>query len=573
MKNNIYKILLLILLSNLSFLGLAQKKIPINYFRSPVDIPIYLSGTFGEIRENHFHSGIDIKTQGVCGKKIYAVADGYVSRIKISANGYGNALYITHPNGYISVYGHLKKFNENFEKYTHKQQYKNQTFEIDIDVPNNFLKVKKGDIIAYSGMTGGAFGPHLHFEIRDEKSQHPLNPLLFGFKVKDYIRPKIIILKLYPFGKNSSVNGKNSPETFALEGWGPKYRLKNNDTISVSGNISFGIKTYDILNNASNHNGVYSVKLFKDAVLYYSHKIDEFSFSETRDINALIDYADFIKSDVKIQKTYIAPNNKLSIYDEVKNNGIIEFNDDKFHNLFFEIKDINGNISILKFVVKSEKINHNINKNKIKGKLFYWDKNNSINTDDIKLKIPAFALYNKLDFIFSSSASIVDGGYSKLYHIHNKYTPLKKKSMLSIKPIAVSEKLKSKLLIISKNKKGEIDFADGCLKNGFVNTKIRKFGDYFIAADTVPPEIKSLNIKTKIGKRKRIKFLVKDYMSGIKSYNAFLNDKWVLVEYDAKNDLMFYRFDNRVKPGKNIFKLEVIDNKDNAASYKVVFYK
>src|SRR6056297_590248 len=326
---------------------------PEDLFIPPVKIPIYLSGTFGELRSNHFHAGIDIKTGGETGKKIYTIQDGYVSRIHISTSGYGKSLYITHPNGYISVYGHLSRYNNKIEKYIKEYQYDNQTHTLKIFPDKSLFPVKKGDIIAYSGNSGYSFGPHLHFEIRKSKDHTPLNALLFNFDVKDNIKPKILGIAVYPANPNSYINGKNTKKIIDTKGIRGDYQLKNDDTLRVSGDIGFGIETYDYLNESNNKCGVYSIELKINNSRIYYHEIQEIPFHKMRFINTHIDYETKIKDGRKFQKSFISPNNDLSIYKNVVNNGIIHFSENRVYNIQYIVKDSYQNTSKLDFIVKA----------------------------------------------------------------------------------------------------------------------------------------------------------------------------------------------------------------------------
>ena len=552
----------------------SQEKFPKNIFRAPVDCTMLLSGTFGELRNTHFHSGIDIKTQGVQGKKLYAIADGYVSRIKISPDGYGKAIYIEHPNGYTSVYGHCKSFNGKIDKYIKTEQYKRESYAVDLYLKKDKFTIKKGDIIAYSGNTGRSMGPHLHFEIRKTDGQIPVNPLLFGFPVKDYIRPKILKLKVYPSGNYSLVDGVNFPSEYKIAGWGPKYRLKTGDTINVSGHIYFGIQTHDVLNNSPNHNGVYSISLFIDSVLVYSHKMDEIPFSESRYILSFIDYPHYIKTKKRFQKTRIAPNNRLSVYDSVQNHGIVEFFDDQLHEVFYIIKDANHNESKLTFYVKSSPpdfteilTNGSIPKNE---KLFRYDSENIFENDNVKLVVPEGALYDDLSFEYLLEEKYPET-FSAVFHIHNQYTPLQKYCTLNIKPEAVTEDLKDKVLIVRISDENDDFIAmGGNWKGNYLQTEIRDFGRYTVAVDTIPPEIVPVNIYPgkNIKKQYTIKIRIDDELSGIKSYRGTMNGKWILMEYDPKNELLIYHIDNHTGKGKNIFKLVVTDNRSNENIYE-----
>ena len=309
----------LILVMNIFCQHLAgQNNYPRNYFRSPVNFPVSLSGSFGEIRKNHFHSGIDIRTQGVQGKPVYAIADGYISRINISPGGFGKAIYLNHPNGYTSVYGHLKSCAGAIGSWIKTQQYKKESFAIDTEVPAGLLKVKKGDIIAYSGNSGASAGPHLHFEVRDSDNQDAIDPLLFGFMPADGVPPKISFIKIYPWDENARINGKSEAVIIPVSGNGSACKLKNSDTTELSGNIIFGIETSD---NAEGglKTGVSAIDLALDGTGVFSQQIRRFAFSETRYVNTLMDYPCFVRTRHKFQRSYIAPNNKLSIYKDVKN--------------------------------------------------------------------------------------------------------------------------------------------------------------------------------------------------------------------------------------------------------------
>src|ERR1043165_6921117 len=284
----------------------AQENYPKNDFRSPVDTAISLAGNFGEIRPNHFHAGFDIRTNGREGMPVYAVADGYVSRIKISAYGYGKALYISHPNGYTTVYGHLRELDSDIGLFLKKLQYAKQAFEVDTLLSPGVLPVKKGELIALSGNTGGSQEPHLHFEVRDSKTEMPINPYLFGYRIADTVKPRITQLAVYPMDGQSTVNGKHLSKKIAPVYKKGKYTFLKGDTITVSGNIGFGIECYDTENRAASRNAVYSIELQSGGKRVFYYEMKQFSFENSRYVNAHIDYASKQKHDTKIKKCFLS---------------------------------------------------------------------------------------------------------------------------------------------------------------------------------------------------------------------------------------------------------------------------
>ena len=355
-KDFILKQLFIILCLFFYLISSSQSKYPQNYFRSPVDIPIILSGTFGELRSNHFHAGLDIKTQGKEGLPVFSIADGYISRIKIGQFGYGKAIYITHPNGYTSVYGHLKKYDGKIQDYVKSIQYKKENYE----TGNLFFKedkfpVKKGDQIAISGNTGGSGGPHLHFEIRDTKTSKVINPLFFGLKVGDQIRPSIQGIKIYPLRNDSRVNNKKINYTIPIkkvaEG---KYKA---DKVYASNLVGFGIQTYDRLDNASNKNGVFSIEMLVNNKRFFYHEVETFSFAESKFINLHIDYPFYKKYKKRFEKTHKAIPNKLSTYQNLINNGMINVKEGLNYLVKIKVKDFVGNTSTVTIPVVGVKNN------------------------------------------------------------------------------------------------------------------------------------------------------------------------------------------------------------------------
>ncbi len=571
------KYIALIFFSFLSIHAYSQDKYPANYFRSPLDFRLLLSGTFGEIRTNHFHSGIDIKTNGVAGAPVYAIADGYVSRIKVSGYGFGKALYVTHPNGFVSVYGHLNRYNKAVSAYVKREQYEAESFEIELFPEKNILPVKKGDIIAFSGNSGSSGGPHLHFEIRDEASQEPLNPLLFGFDVKDFVLPHITLLKIYPVDENSLINGKNQPVKYTVEGWGTEHRLPATSPVRLSGKITFGIQATDQQNDADNKNGIYSIRMFIDSALVYCLEMERLNFDKARYVNSLIDYREFIANKVHLQRTAIDPNNQLDIYCGVKNNGIFVFDDTLAHSIAFEVKDAAGNVSKLPFNVISGK---SVLKNKEtdtiqpqKSNLFVYNRDNTFKTDNIEFIAPEGAFYDSFEFMCDSLPALSET-YSPVCRIHDEFTPIQDYCTLAIKTASLPDKLKNKALIVKVSDSKSFTSAGGQYEaDGFVRTRIREFGDYCIKVDTLPPVIAALNpsVHKNLAGASSVRFSIHDDLSGIKNYRGTINGQWILMEYDPKDNLLIYEIDEHLPPGSSKFRLVVTDMKENVLVYESSF--
>jgi hypothetical protein len=576
-----HKKLLLLLLYLLAYRqDFAQNPYPADYFRSPVDTAIALAGNFGEIRPNHFHAGFDIKTNGREGMPVYAAADGYISRIKISPYGYGKALYIRHPNGYTSVYGHLKSFNASIADFTKKTQYYLQSYEIDTLMDADLIPVKKGQLIALSGNTGGSQGPHLHFEIRETATEKPINPYVFGYKVPDNVPPRITTVVIYPVGEGS-VNSRHSPKKIKVAYQKGQHSVFNKmDTITVNGAIGFGIDTYDTENRSSGQNGVYSIELQSGGKRIYYHEMEKFSFENARYVNAHIDYAEKQKHNEKIQKCFLSKNNQLEIYKDVLNNGIISFTDDSVHWIRYIVKDYAGNASVLVLKVKSRSKPTEIKEPgtaAILNTALHFDcaKENKFTKEDVQVSIPANALYDDIDFSYSGPSS-VKASFSPLHRIHNTETGLQKAYTLSIRPNRLPDTLQSKACIVSVTEKGGRAYEGGSYKDGWVSTQTKSFGSFTVAVDTVPPRIHTAfsylpKTTADLSKAKTIGIIASDNLSGIRKYRAKIDGNWVLCEYEFKKDLLFYTFDESVERRVHTFEIEVSDDKGNTSSLMFSF--
>lgn len=547
------------------FSGLIAQNYPIDYFIAPIKGTLQLSGSFAELRRNHFHSGIDIRTGGKEGLPVSACAEGYVVRIKIEPGGFGKALYVNHPNGFTTVYAHLQKFNETIDNWTRARQYEKESFAVDLFPPKGLLPVSQGEIIAISGNSGSSEGPHLHFEIRETKTEMPVDPILFGFQVKDFIRPTMNGLRVYPEGNGSVINNQTNPLTLPLAGWGPVYRLKISDTIEIAGSFSIGISAIDLMNETSNKNGVTEYSVFIDSLRVFEWKAQKFSFAETRYINSFIDYPYYYSNNQKFMRTHTDPGNKLNMYSYNPSKGIFNTAPGSLHHIKIIIKDSNLNESILRFYVKGLKpqpvASYNIADQKNPEGLFFTiHQTNNYATPEMRINLPGNCLYDSIRFIYNESPSL-SNSYSSIHSIHTPIVPLQQYYDLNIR---VKENIivdTSKLIVVRLSFDNKPSSVGGKYENGFMKVKLRDFGKYSVMADTIPPVISALNIKEgmNVSAVNELKIKISDDMSGISTYRGEINGKWILLDYDAKNRMLTYRKDAVMEKGEIRLSITVSD--------------
>lgn len=539
-------------------------------FRQPLDIAPSLSGSFGEIRSNHFHSGLDYRTNQRQGYPVYAVADGYISRLRVQVGGFGNAVYINHPNGYTSVYAHLQRFNTRIAQTVKDLQYRRESFEVDFPLIAIEIPVKKGDVIAWSGNSGSSGGPHLHFELRDTKTEETINPQLFGIKIADNVKP--VISWLYMYRLNGYPFANNTPsQYFQVSGSNGNYTLNQSPVINFNNQVGFGIVTYDQQSATGNKNGVYSIELLMDGKSVYTSVLERFSFDNSRGVNSHIDYPALLSFGRTVQKSFIEPGNPLKVYKGATDNGIVNLTDNEIHEMQYIVKDVKGNTSRLNFRVKKT-TQSAIPFTPLPGvKVFKYADSNNYSNDRVKVAIPKGVLYSDINFNYSTAKRPANG-FSVVHNIHTRLIPVHSNYNLWIKPdIALPDNLKDKAVIVDTRG----IYQGGTFDNGFIKASPRVFGSFYIAIDSIAPVITPVNIanEKQMAGIDKITLKLSDNLSGIRTYRGTIDGQWVLFEYDFKTATLWHTFEDNLSPGKHIFQFIATDMKLNTNTYNATFYK
>ena len=542
------------------------------YSTMPIGLPLSMAGDFGEIRPNHFHSGIDIRTEGKEGQPVYAPADGYVSRISISAWGGGKVLYITHPDGYRTVYMHLSAFCGKIGDFVHDYQYSHRVYAFDTELPHDSIKVKKGDLVALTGNTGGSMGPHLHYEIRLAENDQTINPLYFGLPYSDPLAPTIAGIKLYPSSANTTINGKDNelkiyPKPTIKKKKGYK-TSSTTDTITISGRFYTGIYTYDQMEvGSTSKNGIEKIELFVDDELFHSYCVPSFLFEETRAINALIDYRQYQRNGeyyILSRRLRGDPTNFINVSN---NYGYLQFDDGKTHKLQYRVSDYKGNSTSLDFFVRSDttsRVIHDSSKNLLAtGELAVYYKPFMLVRDGFALSMEAYNLYENDEVVYHSVADA--GGITMQHRVAPKRNPLPPHDKVGVTlaiPEKVPQALRSKLVVVCVNGK-KVSACHTLIEGDMATATSRNWGGFALRLDTIPPKVYISG--SPIVREQRFSVIVEDNLSGVESYSCTVNGEWQVVEHDGKTSSLILD-GNLLHPGKNSLVFTITDAVGNSTT-------
>lgn len=568
---------------------------PKDFFASPVGHEIELTGTFGELRPNHFHAGIDIrpKHSGIS-EPIFAAGDGWVSRIHVQPSGYGRVLYIEHPNGFTSVYAHLDDFSPEVNEYVKANQYAQEKFEVNLNPAPYQFQVKRGEQVGLMGNTGASQGTHLHFEIRKSGTEEAINPLLFGFPVADEKSPRFYELKIYNLNdENESIGSKEiylreRPKkkkvkkgkkwktiTIAPDPDAP-YTIQE-DTIEInSDRVGFGIKTFDTHNWSGNTNGVFGVTLLKDDEAIYSFDTERINLDETRYINAHIDYIEKISGGGYFNRCYRLPGNFLSIYKQKINDGIIYLSQNQYAKINIIAKDVANNLDTLEFWVHRSNQTQSTPSAKNYFKHLHYNENHKFDYSNLSIDMPSGCLYESIFMNIEESSNNSNLAFSSNYKIHRASTPIHKSFEISIKPQKyIPDSLLDKVCIALREGDGDLANCGKTWVNDKLTAKIQSFGTYFIYADTTKPTIKPVRFQKDMQNERRMSFKVSDNMNIDKylEFRAEVDGSWILMNYDIKSKYLTHYFDERIAPGEHELKLMVKDNQGNEQIFQAKFLR
>ncbi len=541
-------------------------------FTPPVQGTIELTGTFGELRGNHFHAGLDIR--GAVGRPVYAIADGYVSRIRVMASGYGQALYVQHPSGHTAVYGHLDRFRDDIMAFTRRQQYRQESFLLEEELPQDSFPVRQGDLIGYIGQRGFVSGPHLHFEIRDTETDRSLNPMNFGITVPDSRQPLIRGLRFYGLSERGRVlSGKD----YSVQGRGTgKYVLSVDTLYTDQPIIALGVKAYDQQDGRPNMNGIYGLEMYQDSQLKFAYRMDHFLIEQSRYLNAHLDYEQQRKNSSWFQRAFVLPGNQLDFYETDDRQGRIKLAPGQVSTIRFRISDHRQNTSELSFVVKRREGPVPL-QNPVYTYYLPYDEENLIDNGRLRAHFPADIFYEDVFLDYDLIEESTAGHYAPTHRLHRSLTPLHRYFDLHIRPVGLPEALRSKAIIVQCEDGGEpVSYGGEWTQEGRLRTPVRTFGNFTIMADTKPPKVTAERFAQDMKGWPRFSFKISDnFPTGGKArdlrFRAEVDGQWILMEFDGLRNRLYHDFDGHIPSGEHQLVLRVVDDRGNETVFEQSF--
>ncbi|MEO6820398.1 MAG: M23 family metallopeptidase [Ginsengibacter sp.] len=529
------------------------------YFIYPVDARIGLAANFGELRPNHYHMGLDCRTDQVVNRPVKAAADGYVSRISVAPFGFGRAIYINHPNGLTTLYGHLNTFYPALEKYLEEQQYQKESWAVSLELKPGQFPVKQGQDIGLSGSTGGSMGPHVHFEIRDTKTDKVLNPMLFGLPIPDNVPPTIV--RLYMYDRCISTYSQ-TPKQLPIKGAGAHYSTLSTVIPVNTDKISFGISAHDKQSGSNNPNGIYSAVIYLDGKALSGFQLDSISYDETRYLNAHIDYKTKAGGGPYIEHLSRLPGYPQSVYKDFNGDGVIHLEDDLVHQIKIEVKDANGNTSNLNFNIKKGLINENGKadlKDFYKKLEFHPGFVNVFEDTDLQVFLSPEALYDSVLFTHSKKALTGANSYSGVHAVLSGLVPVQDYFTIKIKPDKVIPANLEDKILMKRTWGGKTEVAKATKEGELYTSKFKTFGNFELIADSLPPVIGGgFAHNANLESARSIVFTPTDNSDEIVNFRAELDGKWLRFTNDKGRNYI-YSFDAKCGKGKHILKITVED--------------
>jgi hypothetical protein len=535
------------------------KNYPKGYFIYPVQAKIGLAANYGELRPNHYHMGLDCRTDQKENLRVIAAAGGYIAHVRIEPSGFGRAIYINHPNGLTTLYAHLNNFFPELEKYVKEQQYKLESWQVFLDIPPGLFPVTQGQFIAFSGNTGGSQGPHLHFEIRNTKTDKVLNPSLLGFPIPDNVPPTITRLAMYD---RCISTYSQTPKLITLKKAGGRYTISPQLLITNTDRVSFAIGAADRYTGSANPNGIYEATIYYDDLAIAGFQLDNISYDETRYLNAHIDHKLKTGGGPYVEHLSRLPGYPEGVYKDGESDGIIYLEDDSIHQIKIEVKDAYGNISVLEFSIKRGFINED-KYNQTSEQKFVPGFVNVFERDDVQVILKETDLYDSVNFIYVKKNSPLTQAVSSLHSIHTALAPVHGYFTIRLKS-ANDQQDASDKIIMQRTWGSKMDVVKPEKNGEWFTAKFREFGNFQLLVDNVPPIISPIGIRdnANLSRSSQIIFTITDNMKKIKNFRAALDGKWLRFTND-KGRSFIYKFDERCQPGEHELKVSVEDEAGN----------